>query len=182
MYVSAFVSDAMTYLFMLSFDLGAASSSPARNHPVVPFLDKAALERAVKEATAAAAAEKAASARPAPAATVAGVVQTITTTPVRAAPRQASSSLTSDQLLDALEIDMNVDDLLPPVINLDVSDDSSVRSLSPPPQANATPTARTSHSSKSSELLKTSGRRKLRRAQSSCRLFCRGVPVSSSLF
>ena len=145
----AFVSESMTYLFMLSFDLGAASSSPARNHPVVPLLDKAALERAVKEATAAAAAEK--SAHPAPAAVVAGAVQTSSSTPYRPAPRQGSSGLTTDQLLDALEIDTNMDDVLPPVINLDVSNDSSVRSLTPPPKANAKPTARTTHSSKSAE-------------------------------
>ena len=137
----------MTYLFMLSFDLGAASSSPARNHPVVPLLDKAALERAVKEATAAAAAEK--SAHPAPAAVVAGVVQTSSSTPGRPVQRQGSSGLTSDQLLDALEID--TDDLLPPVINLDVSNDSSVRSVSPPPQADTKPTARSTNSSKSAE-------------------------------
>lgn len=37
------------------------------------------------------------------------------------------------------------------------------------------------HESKSSDELKTSGRRKLRRAQSSWRLFWRGVPVSRSL-
>jgi len=37
------------------------------------------------------------------------------------------------------------------------------------------------HSSKSSELVKTSGSKKLRSAQSSWRLFCKGVPVISNL-
>merc|ERR1712239_29595 len=81
--------------------LGATSSSPARKHPVVPLLDKAALLKAVNEATAAAAAEKVASTRPAPAATVAGVVQK--DTPVRTALRQAGSTLTADQILDTID-------------------------------------------------------------------------------
>merc|ERR1711962_117672 len=38
------------------------------------------------------------------------------------------------------------------------------------------------HSSKSSELLNTSGSKKLSNAQSSCKLFCKGVPVKSNLF
>jgi hypothetical protein len=36
--------------------------------------------------------------------------------------------------------------------------------------------------SKATDSVKTSGYRKLRRAYSSCRLFCSGVPVSSKIF
>merc|ERR1712082_569378 len=89
-----------------------------------------------------------ASTRPAPAATVAGVVQK--DTPVRTAPRQAGGTLTADQILDTIDFNMDPDDMLPPVINLDLSNDSSVRSMTPPPpSANATPNTRTSHSQSS---------------------------------